>query len=132
MSDNPPRNLMNDWMIVPAYGPGLQFERIAINQGALCIECRTCGRRSALTSENCPHIRLGQQRHGCESADVRLYNAHTEEEATMWLAGDPLPAGARGASAVPAQCRTHALKAGSANLVEHFHKRRSSEALRII
>jgi hypothetical protein len=36
---------MPDWMIAPAYGPGLQFERIAINQGALCIECKACGRR---------------------------------------------------------------------------------------
>ena len=42
---------MHDWMIAPAYGPGLQFERIAINQGALCIECKACGRRSALTAE---------------------------------------------------------------------------------
>ena len=77
---------MGDWMIAPAYGPGRQFERIAINQGALCIECKACGRRSALTGENCPYIHLGNkalvksttfkcQRHGCGSTDVRLYNA---------------------------------------------------------
>ena len=47
----PPRKLRSDWMITPAYGPGLQSERIAINQGALCIECKACGRRSALTTE---------------------------------------------------------------------------------
>jgi hypothetical protein len=54
----------------------LSLDRIARNQGALCIECRACGRRSALTVDNCPHIRLGNktlvkslkckyQLHGC-------------------------------------------------------------------
>ena len=101
---NPPRISMPDWMIAPAYGPGLQLERIAINQGALCIECKACGRRSALTAENCAHIRRGNkalvksmkfkcQRHGCGSTDVRLYNAHRMDEAQMFLAGDPLPEG---------------------------------------
>ena len=52
---------MLDWMIAPAYGPGLQLERIAVNHGALCIECKACGRRSALTAEDCPHIREGFQ-----------------------------------------------------------------------
>jgi hypothetical protein len=69
--------------VQPAYGPELPFERIAINQGALCIECKACGRRSALTSENCRHIHRGNKtlvktmrfkcrRHGCASTDVRL------------------------------------------------------------
>ena len=91
-------------MIAPAYGPGLQFERIAINQGALCIECKACGRRSALTAENCAHVRLGNkilvksmkfkcQRHRCGSTDVRLYNAHTADEAQMFMAGDGMPEG---------------------------------------
>jgi len=31
--------------VTPAYGPELPFERIAINRGALCIECKACGRR---------------------------------------------------------------------------------------
>ena len=39
------RSLMPDWMVSPAYDPELAFERIAINEGALCIECR--GVRSA-------------------------------------------------------------------------------------
>src|SRR5947209_432007 len=45
------RKLMSDWMVTPAYGRDLPFERIAINKGALCIECVACGRRSALTKE---------------------------------------------------------------------------------
>ena len=90
-------------MITPAYGLGLQFERIAINQGALCIECKACGRRSALTAENCRHTRLGNkaqvktmkfkcQRHGCGATDVRLYHARLGE-AEMFLAGHNLPDG---------------------------------------
>jgi hypothetical protein len=98
------RELMPSWMVTPAYGRELLFERIAINEGALCIECKDCGRRSALTRENCKHIRPGNKQlvksvtfrcsnRCCGSTDVRLYNAHTEDEATMWLAGDRLPSG---------------------------------------
>jgi hypothetical protein len=90
--------------IHPAYGPDLPFERIAINQGALCIECKACDRRSAMTSDNCAHIHIGNktliksmkftcQRCGCGSTETRLYNAHTRAEAEMFLAGDPLPDG---------------------------------------
>jgi hypothetical protein len=36
-----PDDLMPEWMVSPAYPPGpIAFERIAINQGALCIEHR--------------------------------------------------------------------------------------------
>ena len=63
-----------------------------------------CGRRSALTAENCPHIHLGNkalvksmkfkcQHHGCGSTDVRLYNAHRIDEAEMFMAEDPMPDG---------------------------------------
>ena len=38
-------------------------------------------------------VRFRCQNRSCGSVDVRLYNAHTEAEATMWLAGDPLPEG---------------------------------------
>jgi len=31
--------------------------------------------------------------HSCGAPQVRLYIPATEAEATMWLAGDPLPAG---------------------------------------
>ena len=93
------------WQVAPGLtGPELLLERIAINQGALCIECKACGRRSALTAENCPQIRLGNKalvksmrfkcnRHGCGSTEVRLYNAHRIDEAEMFMAGDPLPDG---------------------------------------
>jgi hypothetical protein len=40
------RKLMPDWQVTPAYGPDLTFGRIAINEGALCIECKTCRLRS--------------------------------------------------------------------------------------
>ena len=43
--------------MVPAFSLSAS---IAINQGALCIECKACGRRSALTAENCAHIRGSQ------------------------------------------------------------------------
>jgi|GEM_PF-3613185 len=90
--------------VPPSYGPELPFERIAINGGALCIECKACGRRSALTSDDCEHIRRGNKtlvntmkfrcgRHGCGSTDVRLYNAHTMEEADMFMVGDRMPEG---------------------------------------
>ena len=90
----PPGKLLDDWMIAPAYGTGLQFERITINQGALCSKCMTCGRRSKLTAENCPHIRLGNkalvksmkikcQRHGCGAPDARLYNDLTRRGADV-------------------------------------------------
>jgi hypothetical protein len=57
-------DLMPEWMVSPAYPPGpIAFERIAINHGALCIECKACGRRSALTRENAPNlIREGNKR----------------------------------------------------------------------
>ena len=62
-----------------------------IQQGSVDIE------------DDCPHIRVGNKtlvrtmkfkcgRHGCGSADVRLYNAHSMDEAAMFTAGDPLPA----------------------------------------
>ena len=99
-----PRQLMPDWIVTPANDRELLFEGIAINQGALCIECMICGRRSALNRQNCAHIRPGNktpvksvnfrcQSHSCGSNSVRLYNAHTKEEVPMWLAGDRLPAG---------------------------------------
>src|SRR4030095_13577194 len=64
------------------------------------IECKACGRRSVLTSEECPHIRPGNKalvrsakfrcgRQGCGSTDVRLYSCFDRDEADMYLAGDP-------------------------------------------
>ena len=100
----PKRPLIPDWMVSPAYRPDLRFERIAINEGALCIECNACGRHTALTKQNCEHIRLGNKRlvksikFRCQNQKLwlgrsqALQRAHSDE-ATMWLAGDPLPDG---------------------------------------
>jgi hypothetical protein len=101
-----PDDLMPEWMVSPAYPPGpIAFERIAINHGALCIECKACNRRSALTRENAPNIirmcnkalvkdgKFKCSPHDCGSTEVRLYNAHTMDEAKMFLAGDTLPEG---------------------------------------
>jgi hypothetical protein len=101
--------------VVPAYTGPLTFERVAINGGALCIECKACGRRSSLTAEDCPHIHRGNKTavasmkfrcgsHACGTSDVRLYNAHTRDEATMFLAGDPMPDGREILKADPPSC----------------------------
>ena len=88
--------------IQPAYDRAtVEFDRIAIGTGILCIECKKCGRRSALTAQNCKYIRPGNHtevravtfrcsRQGCGSTDVRKYGGCYQEEAAMWLAGDPM------------------------------------------
>ena len=35
------------------------------------------------------------QRRGCGSTEARLYNAHTMDEAAMFIAGDPMQNGRR-------------------------------------
>jgi hypothetical protein len=81
----------------PAQG-GVTFHQIAAHGGVLCVECRACGRRSALTKQECPAIRHGNARYvlhvtfrceRCGSDQPRLYQA-TDDEATMFLAGDRL------------------------------------------
>ena len=97
-----PRQLMPKRVVTPAHGAELLFESIAITQGALCIECMVCSGRSALNRQNCASIRPGNKRpvksvtfrcqnRGCASNGVWIYNAHTQEEAIRWVAGDPLP-----------------------------------------
>ena len=88
--------------IVPAYDRAtVDFDRIAIGTGILCVECKACGKRAALTSANCRHIHPGNKtevrsvtfrcsRIDCGSTDVRRYGGCDLEEATMWLAGDPM------------------------------------------
>ena len=67
----------------PAYDRAtLDFDRIAIGTGILCVECKGCGKRAALTKENCAHIHPGNKievrsvtfrcgRIDCGSTDVR-------------------------------------------------------------
>jgi len=79
----------------------VDFDRIAIGTGILCVECKACGKRAALTRENCAHIHPGNKaevrsvtfrcsRIDCGSTDVRRYGGCDLEEAKMWLAGDPM------------------------------------------
>ena len=69
----------------PAYDrASVDFDRIAIGTGILCVECKACGKRAALTKENCTHIHPGNKtevrsvtfrcsRIDCGSTDVRRY-----------------------------------------------------------
>ena len=86
----------------PAYERAtIDFDRIAIGTGILCVECKACGKRAALTKENCTHIHPGNKTEvrsvtfrcswiDCGSTDVRRYGGCDLEEAKMWLAGDPM------------------------------------------
>lgn len=85
--------------VKPAYSSAtVDFDRIAISTGILCIECKACGRRSMLTSDDCPQIRPGNRtlvcsamfRCRCGSSEIRRYGACERDEAEMWLAGDPM------------------------------------------
>jgi len=100
MPDDPTRRTMRPTEPVPpapAYG-AVTFGQVALEGGVLCVECRACARRTTLTKQECPPIRPGNSAfvlHAtfkcsrCGSTDVRLYQA-TKDEATMFLAGDPL------------------------------------------
>jgi hypothetical protein len=67
-------------------------------QRVLCLECRQCAKRTALTKQDVPQSRLGNVRYvlhasfkcsACGADKPRLYQA-TMDEAKMFLAGDPL------------------------------------------
>jgi hypothetical protein len=81
--------------------PGANFHSVYMAAEILLVECKACGRRSKLTKQDAP-IRQGNMTElravpfkceRCGAKLVRLYIPHSEEEATMWLAGDPLPEG---------------------------------------
>jgi hypothetical protein len=81
----------------PAYG-AITFHELWTNSGVLCLECRECNKRTALTKPDLPASRLGPVRHvlhanfkctACGAEKPRLYQA-TMDEAKMFLAGDPL------------------------------------------
>ena len=42
----------------PAYG-AVTFGQVALEGGVLCVECRACAKRTALTKQECPPIRTG-------------------------------------------------------------------------
>ena len=81
----------------PAYG-AVTFHEVWTNSGVLCLECRQCAKRTALTKADLPQSRLGNVRYvlhasfkcsACGADKPRLYEA-TMDEAKMFLAGDPL------------------------------------------
>jgi hypothetical protein len=83
---------------------GANFHTVWMNAELLLVECKACGRRSALDRASLPDIRQGNMtelravkfrcsNRSCGSTAVRLYIPGSREEATMWLAGDPLPEG---------------------------------------
>jgi hypothetical protein len=86
----------------PAYDSfHIEFERLTYTHGLLLVECKACGKRGVLTSEECPHIRPGNKervrsvtfrcsRKGCGSTEVRLYAGCSPQEAEMFRAGDPV------------------------------------------
>ena len=80
-----------------AYG-AITFHQLWINSGVLCLECRQCAKRTALTKADLPRSRLGPVRYvlhanfkcaACGADQPRLYEA-TKDEAAMFLAGDRL------------------------------------------
>ena len=86
-------------LVTPAYD-AVTFHEVWTNSGVLCLECRQCAKRTALTKQDLPQSRLGPVRYvlhakftcsACGADQPRLYEA-TPDEAKMFLAGDPLPA----------------------------------------
>ena len=83
----------------PASG-ATTFLQVWTNSGTLCLECRQCSKRTALTKADLPQARLGPVRYvlhaafkcsACGADKPRRWQA-TMAEAEMFLAGDPLPA----------------------------------------
>ena len=83
---------------------GLNWHSVSMAIGVLLVECKACGRRRRLDQTTTLQIHHGNmtelravkfrcENRACGATQVRLYIPATEAEATMWLAGDPLPAG---------------------------------------
>ena len=80
---------------------GFNWHSVSMAIGVLLVECKTCGRRRRLDQTTTPQIHKGNMTElravnsavKTTPAALRLYIPATEAEATMWLAGDPLPAG---------------------------------------
>ena len=83
---------------------GLNWHSVSTAIGVLLVECKACGRRRRLDQTTTRQIHRGNMtelravkfrcdNHSCGATMVRLYIPATEDEAAMWLAGDPLPAG---------------------------------------
>jgi hypothetical protein len=55
----------------PAYG-AITFHQVWTNNGVLCLECRSCSKRTALTKTDLPHSRLGALRAARQLQVLRL------------------------------------------------------------
>jgi hypothetical protein len=78
------------------------FHTVWINAQTLCFECKGCRRRAALGKADIPEIRQGSIKYvrdtkfrcsRCQNTLAYIYIPFTQEEATMFLAGDPMPDG---------------------------------------
>ena len=83
--------------------PSFNWHSVSMAIGVLLVECKVCSRRRKLETTT-PQIHQGNMtelravkfrcdNRSCGATMVRLYIPATEDEAAMWLAGDPLPAG---------------------------------------
>ena len=103
MPDDPTRLESARRPLPPSYPPpagdATTFHQVWIKSGVLCLECRACAKRTALTKADLPASRLGPVRYvvhanfkctACGADKPRLYQA-TTTESEMFLAGDPLP-----------------------------------------
>jgi hypothetical protein len=68
----------------------------------LCVECRACNKRASLTKQDGLPIYQGNMDavrkktfrcSRCKSIDVRIYAPKNKNQALMFEAGDPMPAG---------------------------------------
>ena len=100
MPDDPTQRKMREvHPVPPAPADGAaSFGQVALEGGVLCVECCACNKRTALTKQECPAIRLRNNRYvlhatfkcsACGTDKPRLYQP-TQDEAKMFLAGDPL------------------------------------------
>lgn len=94
------QGLIRRWRRPYASGmPGANFHTVYMHAEILCIECKDCNRRAALTKEDGLPIFQGNMqelnrtafRCRCGSRSVRLYIPRTKDQATMFKTGDPLP-----------------------------------------
>jgi hypothetical protein len=95
-SDSARRPIAPQWPS-PASDP-IKFIQVWTNSAVLCLKCRQCNKRTALTKADLPQSRLSNVRYllhaafkcsACGADKPHLYEA-TPDEARMFLAGDPL------------------------------------------
>ena len=59
--DDPTRRTMRptEWVPPTPADCAVTFGQVALEGGVLCVECRACNARTALTKAECPEIRVG-------------------------------------------------------------------------